>query len=91
VAPLRRSSTGSFTAILTWLHYADHRLAPLRRSRIGSIAAIRDKACADRLVRARHAPGAGLLKPFARERREGFGARFGFGFALYGRINTVGE
>ena len=42
LAPLRRSSGGSITAILEWLHYADLRLAPLRRSRNGSIGAVAD-------------------------------------------------
>ncbi len=44
LAPLRRSSSGSITAILEWLHYADLRLAPLRRSRNGSIGAVADTA-----------------------------------------------
>ena len=42
VAPLRRSASGSITAILEWLHYADHPLALLRRSRNGSIGAVGD-------------------------------------------------
>ena len=40
VAPLRRSQTGSITAIIKWPHYADHQVDSLRRSQGGSIAAI---------------------------------------------------
>jgi hypothetical protein len=40
VAPLRRSSSGSITAIIRWLDYADHGVASLRRSQGGSFAAI---------------------------------------------------
>ena len=43
LAPIRRSWTGSITAITQWLHYADHRLAPIRRSRTGSNMAVGDK------------------------------------------------
>jgi hypothetical protein len=37
VAPLRRKSSGSITAEIEWLHYADNLLAPLCRKRNGSI------------------------------------------------------
>ena len=40
MAPLRRSSAGSFTAIRAWLQYADLPVAPLRRSRTGAITPI---------------------------------------------------
>jgi hypothetical protein len=36
VAPIRRSATGSITAITSWLHYAGQRVAPIRRSSTGS-------------------------------------------------------
>ena len=42
VAPLCRSSSGSFMAITKWPHYADHTVAPLCRSRNGTITPIID-------------------------------------------------
>ncbi len=42
LAPVRRSATGSITAITPWLPYADHALVPICRSPIGSNMPIAD-------------------------------------------------
>jgi hypothetical protein len=42
LAPACRRSGGFFTAILDWLHHADHAMAPIRRSSGGFITPITD-------------------------------------------------
>jgi hypothetical protein len=42
VAPLRRSRSGSITAVTKWLQYGSHGMAPICRSRSGSNTAVSD-------------------------------------------------